>query len=772
MKRISGLLGLLLAAALLLSLAPRAEAADWHYEADFAADGLGGTIERYLAEKGLDTRKITVGWQDIESGEEWYFGADVFMEGASTYKLPLAMLYADWVAEGRVSREDKYGSYTVELAVRESLINSSNNAADALRFGVSENHVTYRTAIAQNCGLDLDSLPSGYYTANQFSPRFLIGTLRTLWDNSEKYDWVIDYMKQAQPEGFFSRYRGDYELAHKTGNALGFVCDTGIVFAERPFLLTVMSAGVQNAETVLGEIARIAMDYAEYLAQKDGPAASAPTPASTPAPTPVPTPTPAPTSAQSETQLPQPGADGVMEIADAASLCAIREDPAGSYRLTADIDLSGVDWTPIPFSGTLDGAGHTIYNLTVRAPGAEREECRDGNNKPYEAVYAGLFSTAKNAAIRDLSLRGVYVEVESEESCFIAALAGYAFDLKAENVSVEGRIRLYAHGKIVGVGGVIGFGSGWFTDCASDVELVFEDRNTGLHCEQFLGGLAASGKFTAERCRIDIRGYASVNGFVHTGGMVGMYCGYGLIRDRMMSITDCTVTGKISFFENNFTRRAYCRGVAGEPVDLLINERNDISGFVRDEHFRYDIILSPESCAAPEYTETVTAPDCTHWGHTEHVCRGCGYSWIDSYTPPRHTPGAEEILREPDYRQEGEAVVRCSACGAELERYSLPALALPSVERIALSAETLRLERGESAALAVDFFPENAPPCALVWTSSDEAVAQVSADGTVTAIRGGEAIVRCTSEDGTLAAECRVEIPLSFFQRLLALFRK
>ena len=83
-KRLPALLCLLLAAALLTGAAPRAgaDAGAWHYAADFASDGLGGTLERYLSEKGLGVRSITIGWRDPESGEEWYLGADVFSEGA------------------------------------------------------------------------------------------------------------------------------------------------------------------------------------------------------------------------------------------------------------------------------------------------------------------------------------------------------------------------------------------------------------------------------------------------------------------------------------------------------------------------------------------------------------------------------------------------------------------------------------------------------------------------------------------------------------------
>jgi len=240
----------------------------------------------------------------------------------------------------------------------------------------------------------------------------------------------------------------------------------------------------------------------------------------------------------------------------------------------------------------------------------------------------------------------------------------------------------------------------------------------------------------------------------------------------MMRVADCTVAGKISFFENNFTRRAYCRGFAGEQVDLVINENNDISAFKRDERFRYDEILSPEGCAEPRYTETVTAPGCESWGYTEHVCEGCGYRWIDSYIPPRHTPGAWETLREPADGADGEAVLRCADCGAELERKTIPA---PEEERaiapekLTLDAQALYMKRGATETLHAALLPQGAE-AALVWTSSDGTVASVSEDGTVTALGRGEATIECATEDGALRAQCLVTVRYTFWQRLAALY--
>ena len=69
---------------------------------------------------------------------------------------------------------------------------------------------------------------------------------------------------------------------------------------------------------------------------------------------------------------PAAAADAPCEISSAEELSLLRETPDGDFVLTADIDMTGVDWQPIAFSGTLDGGGHTIYNLTISSLGADR----------------------------------------------------------------------------------------------------------------------------------------------------------------------------------------------------------------------------------------------------------------------------------------------------------------------------------------------------------------------------------------------------------------
>ena len=60
----------------------------------------------------------------------------------------------------------------------------------------------------------------------------------------------------------------DLVVAHKEGSISGVVNDMGIVFSQRPFILTMMSQGTTDEDTGfhnIAEISRIAYDYQQQL---------------------------------------------------------------------------------------------------------------------------------------------------------------------------------------------------------------------------------------------------------------------------------------------------------------------------------------------------------------------------------------------------------------------------------------------------------------------------------------------------------------------------
>ena len=79
-----------------------------------------------------------------------------------------------------------------------------------------------------------------------------------------------------------------------------------------------------------------------------------------------------------------------------------------------------------------------------------------------------------------------------------------------------------------------------------------------------------------------------------------------------------------------------------------------------------------------------------------------------------------------------------------------------AVTGIRLSETSIKLNKGENRTLKATVQPENATEKTVQWTSSDNAVATVDQDGTVTATGGGKATISATS--GGVSASCSVDV--------------
>ena len=178
-------------------------------------------------------------------------------------------------------------------------------------------------------------------------------------------------------------------------------------------------------------------------------------------------------------------ASDVIEIDTAEKLAAINNDLSGRYALTADIDLAGVEWTPIgafvpgggeegevpdltaAFTGTFDGRGHTIRNLTVNRP---------------EAWAVGLFGCIADTEIGNFTLENA----AADGMMMTADVVGYAYRSTVSDVKlVKGRVTAhYAEMGAEGMyGGIAGAGLGsLITGCDAQADIVIPDgtANAGL----------------------------------------------------------------------------------------------------------------------------------------------------------------------------------------------------------------------------------------------------------------------------------------------------
>ena len=139
-----------------------------------------------------------------------------------------------------------------------------------------------------------------------------------------------------------------------------------------------------------------------------------------------------------------------------------------NITLTADIDLKGIDWTPIgidynhQYAGTFDGGGHTITGLAVT-----------GSNE-----YAGLFGyIGSGGKVKNVVLEGV--QITSDNSLgYAGGVAGYSYG-NIENCSVSGSVS--GSGSSSDVGGVVGSQiGGSITGCSSSATVKGTQRAGGV----------------------------------------------------------------------------------------------------------------------------------------------------------------------------------------------------------------------------------------------------------------------------------------------------
>ncbi|MBO4653356.1 MAG: hypothetical protein J5649_08590 [Lachnospiraceae bacterium] len=371
----------------------------------------------------------------------------------------------------------------------------------------------------------------------------------------------------------------------------------------------------------------------------------------------------------------EPVSGAPVKIYSVDDLLTIKDNPAGTYELMTDIDLNGVEWPAITFTGRFKGNGHYILNLNKAAVSEETRVTYDGNRKTYDTHFAGLFAIAENASITGVRLLGIDLMHNFDGDCFLGGIAGFASETVIENCEVVGSIRLDVdNGRMFGVGGVIGYGNAVIRDCVIDVTLVNTDLDKANRDEQYLGGICGAGYPDIDGCTIDIAGYISDHGYVHSGGMVGMYIIYPKRFDRDGFVKNNTLKGFITFFEDNTNRRAYCVKDFGEVMDHKFSEANNTFDFKRDERKDYSVNLLPHMCDNPDFEDAVHDAAGEAPGYTEHTCKTCGYSYRDQYTTPVHTLSADfNVVTEATVEAPGLAEYTCVSCGAVL-RQEIPSL--------------------------------------------------------------------------------------------------
>ena len=170
-----------------------------------------------------------------------------------------------------------------------------------------------------------------------------------------------------------------------------------------------------------------------------------------------------------------------------------------------------------------------------------------------------------------------------------------------------------------------------------------------------------------------------------------------------------------------------------------------------NNHTGSDRVSTPPVYSEPA-TLTVTPPAHEHrYGDWSKDGTNHWHECTDAACPNQ----SESIKDKETHIYDDDADTTCNVCG--YVRTVTPEI-IP-VSQITLNEAEASISVGNSETLTATVAPENATIKALKWTSSDEDVATVAPDGTVTAVKAGAATITATAVDGSgKSAVCKVTV--------------
>ncbi|MGA0863572.1 MAG: beta strand repeat-containing protein [Ilumatobacteraceae bacterium] len=342
-----------------------------------------------------------------------------------------------------------------------------------------------------------------------------------------------------------------------------------------------------------------------------------------------------------QTATPASLVNGFYEIDSAAKLQWLKDtgDKSASYKLTADINMSGCSWATgignsTPFSGTFDGNGKAISNITVSGyqyrglfsyvSGSVIDLTLNSPNVTTTAGFGGglVGELMASGSISNVTLNNVVVNSSNPGG---GAIGVARPNSTVNGVTVSGTVSANIGG---GVGGVIGHGHGSLTNLTSSATVTGDGTVGGLvgalgvYAE--LSNSIATGNVTGTGTAVGgvagtVNGSSGANcptltavtasGIVQGSAYVGGLAGYGSCYSIYQSSSSSTVTA------TSTGANANAGGLVGSDNYANRIEKSFFTGQVQGSEVVGGITGSSFSVIVDSYsTGTVTATLATNGG--------------------------------------------------------------------------------------------------------------------------------------------------------------
>lgn len=229
----------------------------------------------------------------------------------------------------------------------------------------------------------------------------------------------------------------------------------------------------------------------------------------------------------------------INNAADLLELTAAPDKWNGNYKLADNIDLSGIEFSPIgnsetPFSGNFDGNGFEISNLTITG---------DKNSQ-----NIGMFGLIRGARLKNINLNNINITGGS----IVGGLAGAAQADEAEK-----SISFISDCHVSGIVTAIGTSYAKQTDAGGLIGINDSEENK-LSGDVFLSVID---NCTADVTVIGNTGAADISDAGHIGGLVGLNKGTISNSSATGDVTGGNTTG--GFVGSNYGGNIYSSNAAG-----------------------------------------------------------------------------------------------------------------------------------------------------------------------------------------------------------------
>ena len=495
---------------------------------------------------------------------------------------------------------------------------------------------------------------------------------------------------------------------------------------------------------------------------------------------------------------------------DRADNCGLGAYHGYYFKLTDDIDMSGVEWTPFNFNGVLDGAGHTISNMQMNQNMFDSADPDKGEYKSQQ-YEAGFFGQLVHAHIRNLYFENCAATISdnldpaTQRDIYVGIVAGTAIASGFENISVV-NCTVTQNGK---------------TD------------NFG-----YAGGLVAA----ADSCyfngcsfqngQINVGGNAADN---HTGGIAGVVLDEKhayMAEDSAFGMYQCFSTANINVTDSKYgTGGLVGWTICDELTDIyqdcyvggsIVSNSDSVAGLIGGCSSTAEVkncIVYADKITASKTVDPIHSPSNLFPDFDEATVTNCKLSDQTVITGTNKTNNAsisassltESDKQVPEFKSNLHGQLLDKTKGVEItlsqdgivryttvtdetgkynfgkqvlsgaytldiagdssyDAYTAPVsidyasntslnitreVAVVPVDAINLNTNTLSLTRGVTATLTATVTPDDATDKTVTWTSADEKVATVK-NGVVTAVGNGTTTI--TAQAGDKTAVCTVTV--------------